>query len=58
MPIGRGFGGGRGRGGGFAAGPGGKCVCTKCGYEAAHSVGQPCYRMRCPKCGSAMIRKS
>ena len=55
MPIGRGF--GRGRGGGFAAGPGGTCVCTKCGYEAAHAVGQPCYGMKCPKCGSAMIRK-
>jgi len=62
----RGFGGGagggrgmgRGRmGGPFAAGPGGTCVCTSCGYEAPHQAGVPCYQQKCPKCGSAMIRK-
>ncbi len=60
--LGRGLGrgGGRGRrGGDFAAGPGGVCVCTNpdCGYEVAHSAGVPCYQMKCPQCGSPMIRK-
>jgi len=51
---------GRGRmGGRFAAGPAGKCVCTNpdCGTEIAHQAGQPCYQLKCPKCGSPMIRK-
>ncbi len=59
---GRGFGrGGRGRmGGGFAAGPGGICVCTNpdCKHEVPHQAGVPCYQMKCPKCGSPMIRKA
>jgi len=53
-------GGGRGRmGGQFAAGPGGKCVCTNpdCKHEIAHQAGVPCYKTKCPKCGSPMIRK-
>ncbi len=54
--IGRGID-GRGRGGGrFAAGPGGECVCPKCGYKKSHTLGQPCYQMKCPKCGSNMTR--
>lgn len=48
--------GGRGLGGGFAAGPGGQCVCPKCGTKAAHQVGVPCYQQKCPKCGSRMTR--
>ncbi len=57
-PIGRGRGfGGRGRmGGPFAAGPGGKCVCPKCGHEQAHGRGTPCNEIRCPKCGTLMTR--
>lgn len=57
---GPGMGGGRGRmGGGFAAGPGGTCICTnpECQTETAHQAGIPCYQMKCPKCGSPMIRK-
>lgn len=53
-------GGGRGRmGGGFAAGPGGVCICTnpECQAEQAHQAGVPCYQMKCPKCGSPMIRR-
>jgi len=47
----------RGRGGGpFAAGPGGQCVCPKCGYKAAHVRGQPCSQQQCPKCGTVMSR--
>ena len=52
-------GGGQGRGrmgGPFAAGPGGACVCTACGFKAQHAAGQPCNQMRCPKCGAAMTR--
>ena len=56
---GLGRGGGRGRMGGFGLGPGGGCVCTnpKCSYSTPHSRGVPCYQMKCPKCGSPMIRK-
>ena len=72
MPIGRGIGRGRGMGRGlgmgggrgrqsgqFAAGPGGKCVCTnpECGHVAVHQLGVPCYQQKCPKCGSPMIRQ-
>ncbi len=54
---GRGQGRGAGRmGGPSAAGPGGFCVCTKCGEKAAHMAGQPCLRMLCPKCGQPMMR--
>ncbi len=63
---GRGLGQGRGRGlgvgsrgrlGGFSAGPGGVCICPKCGYETAQARGQPCNSRRCPKCKSLMTRK-
>jgi len=51
-------GGRRGRmGGPKAAGPGGYCVCPKCGYKAAHVAGQPCYEQACPKCGTRMVRE-
>jgi predicted DNA-binding protein (UPF0251 family) len=67
MPRGFGRGGGlpagrqgRGRmGGPYAAGPGGECQCTnsQCGYTAVHQPGVPCMQMKCPKCGSPMVRK-
>jgi len=53
---------GRGRGGGgrmrgpFAAGPGGTCICPKCKHELPHQAGVPCYQMKCPKCGTPMVR--
>jgi hypothetical protein len=54
---GRGDGRGPGRGGGpFAAGPGGECVCSKCGHRIPHTVGVPCYQEKCPKCGTQMTR--
>jgi hypothetical protein len=53
---------GTGRGGGMGgsrtgAGPGGECMCPKCGTTAPHEVGTPCYFKKCPKCGSQMVRK-
>ncbi len=54
---GSGRGGGRGRMGGFSAGPVGKCVCPACGTKAEHQIGVPCYEMKCPKCGTLMIRE-
>jgi len=48
---------GRGRMGGFAAGPGGSCVCPKCGEKVQHKIGTPCYKQKCPKCGSSMTRE-
>ena len=63
MGRGRGQGGGRGRGqgpgrmGGKAAGPGGNCICPSCGHKSPHVVGQPCYDVKCPKCGTKMTRE-
>lgn len=65
IPRGRGLGMGRGRGfgsrgrmgGPLAAGPGGICVCPRCGYEEAQIRGQPCMNKRCPKCRTQMMRK-
>ncbi|HDQ71002.1 MAG TPA: hypothetical protein ENN19_02770 [Chloroflexi bacterium] len=55
---GRGTGRGPGRmGGPKAAGPGGDCVCPNCGHRTPHTVGQPCYQQKCPKCGAQMARE-
>jgi len=56
MGRGRGPGGG-GRMGGFAAGPGGNCICSKCGYKEPQIRGQPCMNKKCPKCGNPMTRE-
>ncbi|MBN1376393.1 MAG: hypothetical protein JXA01_09585 [Dehalococcoidia bacterium] len=55
---GRGMGAGGGRMGGNrpGAGPGGDCVCPQCGEKVAHQAGTPCYNIKCPKCGTAMVR--
>lgn len=52
----KGFGGGGRMGGPLAAGPGGICKCTKCGYEEPQIRGQPCMNKKCPKCQSLMTR--
>ena len=60
--IGRGPGQGqsqRGRmdGSRVSEGPGGECICLKCGAIEPHEAGIPCYFTKCPKCGSPMVRK-
>lgn len=36
---------------------GGYCVCPKCNTKTAHVSGKPCIELRCPNCGSAMLRE-
>ncbi len=56
-PVGRGRGLGAGRKRGPAsAGPGGFCECPKCGTRTPHQIATPCINMKCPQCGSAMVR--
>lgn len=45
-----------GRMGGFGDGPSGKCLCSKCGHKVPHQRGVPCYKQKCPKCGTMMTR--
>jgi len=53
--LGRGSGRGLNRGGAF--GPGGFCVCAKCGEKVPHQQGVKCTTLKCPKCGQAMVRE-
>ena len=60
--TGRGMGAGSGMGRGMmggnkaGAGPGGECLCPHCGTREVHSLGTPCYKLKCPKCGAALVR--
>ena len=58
-PFGRGpvASGGRGRGGRPGSGPGGNCLCPRCKLCVPHEVGVPCYNIKCPKCGTKMVRE-
>lgn len=47
--------GARNRGGGF--GPGGFCVCAKCGEKIQHERGVKCTELKCPKCGTPLVRE-
>lgn len=55
---GAGQGQGRGWGGGNkpTSGPGGNCICPKCGHKEPYVAGQRCLDRACPECGTKMIR--
>jgi phage FluMu protein Com len=38
-------------------GMGGNCVCPSCGHIVSHQVGVPCNSIKCPKCGTIMVRQ-
>lgn len=44
-------------GGPKAGGPGGQCVCSKCGYTTAHTTATPCSQQKCPKCNVPLSRE-
>jgi len=48
---------GRGKGPGAGLGVGGNCVCPKCGSKKAHTRGVPCNTLKCPNCGTTMVRE-
>lgn len=61
---GQGSGSDRGQGGGRRQNPRGLqggvvqedlCVCPQCGQRAPHTLGSPCFNIKCPQCGSAMM---
>mgnify|MGYP001770473100 CR=1 FL=1 len=59
-PVGMGQGRNQGTsrmGGARAAGIGGNCLCTKCGYREPHEQGVPCMKKTCPQCGTTLIRE-
>lgn len=33
------------------------CVCPKCGHETTGDWGKPCVELKCPKCGTTMLRR-
>jgi len=38
-------------------GPGGYCVCSKCGYKIPHERGVPCSTLECPNCKINLVRE-
>jgi hypothetical protein len=38
-------------------GPGGYCVCKKCGYRVEHQPGVPCSSLICPNCKTHLTRE-
>lgn len=39
------------------SGPGGNCLCPKCGHKLPHQTGQRCKDLTCPQCGTRMVRE-
>lgn len=48
---------GKGRNKGGAFGPGGYCVCAKCGHKVLHVRSEKCTSLKCPECGHTMVRE-
>ena len=48
---------GKGKNKGGAYGPGGFCVCAKCGHKVLHVRGEKCTSLKCPECGNTMVRE-
>ncbi len=42
---------------GGAFGPGGFCICVKCGTKVPHEKGIKCTTRKCPNCGHTMVRE-
>jgi len=54
---GQGFGRGKGSGGSSLGQPPANCICPQCKTVSAHTRGVPCFKTKCPNCGSAMTRQ-
>lgn len=39
------------------SGPEGDCVCPACGHRTPHQRGIPCMTIKCPKCGTTMVKE-
>ena len=39
------------------SGPGGNCICPKCGYTTPHGRYAPCNQKKCPKCGTRLTKE-
>lgn len=42
---------------GYGKGPGGFCICPKCGEKLEHQRGVPCLSVNCTKCETPMVRE-
>lgn len=47
----------RGTGAQAARNPAGYCFCRHCGHQTGDDSGLPCFKLKCPTCGSSMERR-